>query len=143
MAWLSTAFSDAAAPANSPRPFPGSIRPITLYLGAVHDAARRSVERIAPVHHAAIVPQDQIAGSPLLIPGEFVARRVLPQRVEQRLAVGERKTGDIGVAAAAEIQRLSARHRMGADNRMLGTHGLRRVGCVDIAAAQFTGAVAA
>src|SRR5205085_6809638 len=54
-------------------------RAVAFDLGAVHDAPCRRVEGVAPVHHAAIVPQNQIAGPPLLIPGEFGLGSVLPQ----------------------------------------------------------------
>src|SRR5437588_12413548 len=46
--------------------FNGLERPVALDLGAMHDAPGRRIEGVAPVHHAAIVPQDQIADPPLL-----------------------------------------------------------------------------
>src|SRR5436305_8635685 len=71
-------------------PTAGSKRAVALDLGAVHDPPGCRVEGVAPVHDAAIVPQDQVARAPLLVPGEFVLGRICPQRVEQRLAFGER-----------------------------------------------------
>src|SRR5256714_4285139 len=47
-------------------------------LGAGHDASRAGVERIAPMHRAAIVPQHQVADPPCMLPGELGTRHVGP-----------------------------------------------------------------
>src|ERR1700720_2118791 len=61
-----------------------------LDLGAVHDTPRGGVEGIAAVHHAAVVPQNEVADTPIIVPGELVAGRVSPDLVEQRFGIGER-----------------------------------------------------
>src|SRR5579863_7655194 len=113
-----------------------SKRPVALDLGAVHDAAALRIERIAAVHHATVVPQDQVARPPLLVPLEFRLRRMRPQRVEQGFALCERQPRDVGVAAAAEEQGLLAGNRMSANDRVLGADRLAGIGGVDKAAAQ-------
>ena len=62
---------------------------LALDLGAVHDPARIRVERVASVHGAAIVPQDEIADAPDVLPGEFRPIDEAPQLVEQRLGLLE------------------------------------------------------
>jgi len=47
-------------------------------LSAVHDAARAGVKRITPVHGAPVIPQDEIACSPFVVPFEFFAVRLRP-----------------------------------------------------------------
>ena len=122
---------------------PSGERTIALDLGAMHQPSRIRVEFIAAVQDTAIVPHDEIADAPLLIPGEFGLARVFPQCIEQGFAVSEVKALDVGVAAAAEKQRLAAGDRMGADDRMVGAGSLARIADLGIAAAQFAGTVAA
>src|SRR5262249_58693292 len=59
---------------------------IPLDLAAMHDAARRRVERIAPVQHREIVPHQKVAHLPAVAQGELRLGGVRPQPVEQRLA---------------------------------------------------------
>ena len=100
------------------------LRPLlALDLGAVHDAPAARVERIAPMHGAAIVPQHQIADAPDVLPGELRPVDEAPQLVEQRLGVRERKPEQIGVAAPAEIEHAPAGIGMRAHQRV---HGARR-----------------
>src|SRR5712691_13249650 len=72
--------------------FPGHARLsdplVTLDLAAMHDAPRLGIERIAPMQDREIVPHEQVADLPLVAHGELRLRRVRPQRVEQRLALG-------------------------------------------------------
>jgi hypothetical protein len=55
---------------------------LALDLGAVHDAARIRVERIAPMHGAAIIPHDEIADSPDVLPCKFWLINETPKLVE-------------------------------------------------------------
>jgi hypothetical protein len=48
--------------------------PIALDLRAVHDPSRVGIERIAPVHGAAIVPQHQVADPPGVVPARSSSR---------------------------------------------------------------------
>ena len=79
-------------------------RSLSLDLGAVHDAPRAGVERIAAVHDAAVVPQHQVAGAPLVAPGQRVRGRDVPDAIEQRVGFIERQPLEPCVAAPAEIQ---------------------------------------
>src|SRR6516165_4000407 len=79
-----------------------------LDLGTVHDASRGGVEGIAAVHRAAVVPQNKVAHPPVIVPRQLVARRVSPNLIEQRFGSGKRKSVDIGVAAATEVEALAA-----------------------------------
>src|SRR6267142_1753924 len=95
------------------------------------------------MERAAIVPHDEVADAPFLIPGQLRARRMPPQLVEQPLAVFERRPLDIGVAATAEEECLAAGHRMGANARVAGARRLARIGHLRPAAAQFARTAAA
>jgi sodium-dependent dicarboxylate transporter 2/3/5 len=79
-------------------------RSLSLDLGAVHDAPRAGVEPVAAVHDAAVVPQHQVAGAPLVAPGERVRGRDVPDAIEQRVGLVERQPFEPRVAAPAEIQ---------------------------------------
>jgi hypothetical protein len=59
-----------------------SERPVAFDLRAMHQAAALRIEFVAAVHDAAIVPQDEVADPPLLIPSQLRARRMGPERVE-------------------------------------------------------------
>src|SRR5207302_11171937 len=73
----SRAASSAATDGIAARPSSG--RPVLANLRPVHDAARALVERVAPVHGAAIVPDEEIAGAPAMRHREFGARRMRPE----------------------------------------------------------------
>src|SRR5579872_5375889 len=47
-------------------------------LGAMHDSARGRVKGITAVHRAPVVPQDEIAYTPFVVPRELLASRVRP-----------------------------------------------------------------
>jgi hypothetical protein len=51
----------------------------------MHDSTRTGIERVAVMHNAAIVPDHDVAGAPLMAPGELWLRRMAPQRVEKVL----------------------------------------------------------
>src|SRR5262245_41305768 len=78
----------AAAPPITSRRFMHPSAPLlrwslrALDLGAVHDAARIRVERIAPVHGAAIIPHDEIADAPDVLPCKFRSINETPKLVE-------------------------------------------------------------
>src|ERR1700730_11301130 len=93
-------FLSYAARAGGTPALPALRRPrFALDLGAMHDAPRTGVERVAPVHGAAIVPQHQIADAPHVLPGELRPRHVAPQLIEQGFGGRELQPGDVGVAA--------------------------------------------
>ena len=93
-------------------------RKLSLDLGAVHDAPRSRIERVATVHDAAVVPQDEIASAPLVTPRKRISCRDLPDAIEQRVRFIERQPLEPRVAASSEIQMPSARFRMCTDERM-------------------------
>jgi solute carrier family 13 (sodium-dependent dicarboxylate transporter), member 2/3/5 len=96
-------------------------RALSLDLGAVHDAPRARVERVAPVHDAAVVPEDEISDAPPMAPCQRVRRGEFPDAVEQGVGLVQRQPFEPCIAAASEIQMLAARFRMHADERMQGT----------------------
>src|SRR5512132_3092166 len=59
-------------------------------LGAMHDPTAARVESVAAVHRAAIVPQNQVADAPHVLPGKFRPIDEIPEFVEQRLRFGKR-----------------------------------------------------
>jgi hypothetical protein len=93
-------------------------RALSLDLGAVHDAPRSRIERVAPVHDAAVVPQDEIAGAPLVAPGQRISSRRRPDAVQHCVGLVERQSLQPRVAAASEIQMPSACFWMRRDERV-------------------------
>ena len=93
-------------------------RALSLDLRAVHDAPRSRIERVAAVHDAAVVPQHEVAGAPLVAPRQRIGGRDVPDPIEQRVRLVERQPFEPRVAASAEIQMPSAGLRMHADERM-------------------------
>jgi solute carrier family 13 (sodium-dependent dicarboxylate transporter), member 2/3/5 len=79
-------------------------RSLSLDLGAVHDAPRAGIERVAAVHDTAVVPEHQVADAPLVAPGQRVRGRGLPDAIEQRVGLVERQPLEPRVAAPAEIE---------------------------------------
>src|ERR1700732_2473409 len=137
----------SASPSSMKKPncgtLQGSERPIAFDLSAVHQPAALRIELVAAMQRAAIVPHDEVADLPALMPGQLRARRMAPQFVEQPFALFERHPLDIGVAAAAEKERLAAGHRMSANDRVAGARPLARIAHLIHAAAQFARTVAA
>jgi sodium-dependent dicarboxylate transporter 2/3/5 len=93
-------------------------RTLSLDLRAVHDSAAAGVERVAAVHDASVVPQDQVAGTPLVTPGQRVGRGRRPDALEQRVGLVERQPLEPRIPAPAEIEMLSPRLGVQADQRM-------------------------
>src|SRR5207237_1312475 len=93
-------------------------RTLSLDLGAVHDTPRARIERVAPVHHAPVVPQHQVASGPLVAPGQRVRGGRLPDAIEQRVGFIERQPFEPRVAASSEVEMTAAGFRMNADERM-------------------------
>ena len=113
---------------------------LSLDLGAVHDAPRARIERVAAVHDAAVIPQDEIAGAPLVTPRQRVSRCGLPDAVEQCVGFIERQSLQPRVATSPEIQVPAARFRMHTDERVEGSGGGARIvgrrdPCSDVSAA--------
>src|SRR6185436_977818 len=118
-------------------------RLVAFNLRAMHQPPRLRVECVAPVHSATVVPDDQVADFPFLVPREALLRSMRPKFIEQVLAFGQRQADDVSVAPAAEVQRVAAGHGMGADQRVYRARRLARVGDVLEAFAQLARAVAA
>jgi sodium-dependent dicarboxylate transporter 2/3/5 len=92
--------------------------PLCLDLRAVHDAPAARIERVAAVHDAAVVPEDQVAGAPLMAPRQRVAGGRVPDAIEQRVGLVERQPLEPRVAASAEIEMLAPGFGMHADERV-------------------------
>jgi len=108
---------------------------LSLDLRAVHDAPRPGIKRIAAMHDAAVVPEDEIAGAPVVAPGQRIGGGGLPDAIEQRVGLVERQALQPCVAAASEIQVRSSTLRMDADERMQRARcGARIVGGRDTGA---------
>src|SRR5882762_2246250 len=101
-------------------------RPIGLDLGAVHEAPRVRIERVAPVQRAAVVPDQHVAHLPLLAEGELALSRVRPQFVEQRFALDQFHADDIAVAPPPEKEAGAPGLGMRADERVLRARRLAR-----------------
>jgi sodium-dependent dicarboxylate transporter 2/3/5 len=95
-------------------------RALSLDLRAVHDAPRSRIERVAAVHDAAVVPQDEIAGAPAVTPGLRIGGSRLPDAIEERVGLVERQSLQPRVAASSEIQMLTSCLRVHTDERMEG-----------------------
>ena len=102
-------------------------RALSLDLGAVHDASGTRIERIATVHDAAVVPEDEIAGAPAVTPGLRIGGRRLPDAIEQRVGGLERQSFQPRVAASSEIQMLPSCFRVETDEWMECSGGGARV----------------
>ena len=110
-------------------------RRLSLDLGAVHDAPRSRIERVAAVHDAAVVPQDEIAGAPVVTPGQRISRGRLPNAVEHCVRLVERQSLEPRIAASSKVQMPAARFRMHTDERVEGSGGgVRIVGRRDASA---------
>jgi sodium-dependent dicarboxylate transporter 2/3/5 len=93
-------------------------RTLALDLGAMHDAPRARIERVAPVHDAAVVPEHQVAHAPLVAPRQRIGGGRLPDAVEQQVGLVERQPFEPRVAAPAEIQMPAPGLGMDTDERM-------------------------
>jgi len=69
-------------------------------------------------------------------------RRMRPQRVEQRFALGYAEPENISVPAATKEKPLATGLRIVANDRMTGTHRLAKIGDFLVALAQYTRTVA-
>src|SRR4051794_905806 len=87
-------------------------------LRAMHDSPRGGIEGIAPVHHTPVVPYEDVADAPLVMPREMRLGGVRPQRLEQRFGFVERKSVHISVRAPADVQRIAARLRVPPHDRV-------------------------
>jgi solute carrier family 13 (sodium-dependent dicarboxylate transporter), member 2/3/5 len=93
-------------------------RMLSLDLGAVHDTPRPGIKRIATVHDAAVVPQYEVAGTPVMPPRQLIGGGDVPDAIEQRTRVFDREPLEPCVAAASQVQMSSAGFGMDADERM-------------------------
>ena len=74
-----------------------------LDLGAVQDPPRGRVKGITPVHGTPVVPEDEVAYTPFVVPREFLTSCIGPQLVEQRFGVSEGKAVNVGVAPSPKV----------------------------------------
>jgi len=93
-------------------------RALSLDLGAMHDAPGARIERVAAVHDAAVVPEHQVAGAPLVAPRQRIGGGGLPDAIEQRVGLVERQPLEPRVAAPAEIEMPAAGFWVNTDERM-------------------------
>src|SRR5258705_6646551 len=93
-------------------------RALSLDLRAVHDAPAARIERVAAVHDAAIVPEDQVAGAPLVAPRQRLGGGRVPDAIEQRVGLVERQPLEPRVAASAGIEMPASGFGMHADQRV-------------------------
>src|SRR5215475_15801113 len=75
-----------------------------LDLGAMHDAPRLAVERIAPMHGRAVVPHHEVAQRPDMLVDELRLSDVGPQRIEHAVRFLPRIALDVGIASPPEIE---------------------------------------
>ena len=102
-------------------------RTLAFDLGAMHDAPRARIERVAAMHDAPVVPEDEIAGAPLVAPAQRVGGGRLPDAIEQRVRFVERQPFEPRVAAPAEIEMPPSGFRVDADERMKRAGGGARI----------------
>src|SRR5216683_6226892 len=76
-----------------------------LDLGAMHDATRVAVERVAAMHGRAVVPHHKVAQTPRVLIEAARLGDVRPQRLEQGVGLFARQALDIGIAPPSEIER--------------------------------------
>ncbi len=114
---LGGALGDSALPIR-PRPFDDY---------TVHNTSRCRIERLAPMHHAAIVPHDDVSETPIVAPDYGLRGRMSPQLVEKRIRFFKGKTDEASIRAAAKIEAIPAGFRVCADQRMDGAGRLARV----------------
>jgi phosphate-selective porin len=93
-------------------------RTLALDLRAVHDAPRSGIERVAAVHDAAVVPQHEVAGAPLVAPRQRIGGGHVPDAIEQRVRLVEWQPLEPRIAAPSEIEMPASGFRMDADERM-------------------------
>jgi sodium-dependent dicarboxylate transporter 2/3/5 len=93
-------------------------RTLALDLRAVHDAPRSRIERVASVHDAPVVPQDEVAGAPPVAPRQRIGGSHVPDAIEQRVRFVERQSLEPRIAAPSEIEMPAAGFRMDADEGM-------------------------
>ena len=84
----------------------------------MHDPPRARIERVAPVHGAAIVPEHEIADAPLMPPRERFTCRLGPDFVEEGVGVVERQPFNICVAPSAQVQTSPPGFRMDIHERV-------------------------
>jgi len=84
----------------------------------MHHAPCIGVERVAPVHHATIVPEKKVALAPMVRKCVLRLGRMRPQQIEQLFALGDRQAFDVTIAAATEKQGASSRHGVYSHERM-------------------------
>ena len=78
-------------------------RPIAFTRQAMHYASRAGVERITMMHDGAVIPDNDIADLPLVMPTKLQLRSMRPQSVQQLLGRLKRKPIHVGVRPPTQI----------------------------------------
>ena len=89
-------------------------------LCALHVTAERRVEGVAAVHDAAVVPHDHIAVAPFVRPFEGITGSVIPNDIEQFLALIDLHPNDPRIETPSQEQTFSPCLRMGAHQWVTG-----------------------
>lgn len=79
------------------------------------------------MHRGSVVPQDQVAESPLMAINVVVLYRVSPEGVKKCLAFLQWLAQNVGVTTTAQIQIRSSSNRVCTDNRVWRAHRMNRV----------------
>src|SRR5438477_6569489 len=93
----------------------------------MHDSARAGIERIPPVHRAAVIPQHEIAGAPDAPPHVPVLRGIRPDFIEQGFGLREPQSLYIRIASTAEIDQPAAGLGVRADERVVTARRIYRI----------------
>src|SRR5262245_5359387 len=97
----------------------GSIRTTrSFHRGAQHQPALGGGKIGARVRRAAVVPQQQVALAPHVLVDELAPLAMVPQQVEQRIALLVRQAKDFHGHQAVHVGRLAPGILMGAEHRM-------------------------
>src|SRR3982074_223507 len=103
------------------------VGPMALDLGGVEDPPALRVERVAAVHRAAIVPDDDVPCRPAVLVAKPRLRGMPPQFVQPRLGFLQRAAVDVCGVAPAEEQRVVARVGVGGYDRVTGAGRMSNV----------------
>ena len=75
------------------------------------------------MQHAAVVPDHDVAGQPVLAPDEPLLDGVRPEFVEQRFRFFNAETDQVRVGTTAQVERVPAGFRVRANERMYRSGG--------------------
>ena len=95
-------------------------RPAALDLRPVKDAARVGRERVPSMHRTSVVPDQQVANVPGVMPCELLSCRMLPKFVQYCFTFSNVEAQNVLVLTTAQKEGASAGIRMGPHERMSG-----------------------